>query len=218
MSGAAVPIKALPLCDEETGIDRGLASFAPLADGSPIANPRILRVAERNLKRAQRRVSRRQHGSRGRRKAVRLLARAHQRVRRARADFHHKMALALVRQYDTLSHEALQPANRVQHHSLAKSSSAAGWSGFLSLLSCKAGEAGKTVIAVPAAFTSQACSGCGVIVQQARSVRWHLCPVCGMSLHRDHTAAITILRLGTGHSGLGRSPQASTWPVGASVA
>jgi putative transposase len=217
-SCAEVPIKALPLSDEETGIDLGLESFATLADGSQIANPRIFRVAERNLKRAQRRVSRRQHGSRRRRKAVRLLARAHQRVRRARADFHHKMALALVRQYDTIYHEALQPANMVKNHSLAKSISDAGWSGFVSILSFKAVEAGKTVIAMPAAFTSQACSGCGVIVQKALSVRWHLCPVCGMSLHRDHNAAINILRLGTGQSGLGQSPQASTWPVGASVA
>jgi putative transposase len=32
-------------------------------------------------------------------------------VRRQRCDFHHKTALALVRQYDTLYVEAIQPAN-----------------------------------------------------------------------------------------------------------
>ena len=208
----------MPLCDEETGSDLGVERFAPLADGSQIAPPRSFRVAARTLQRAQRRVSRRQQGSRRRRTAVRLLARAHQRVRRARADFHPKMALALVRQDDPIDHEALQPANMVKNHSRAKSLSDAGWSGFLSLLSCQAGEAGKTVSAVPAAFTAQACAGCGVIVQKALSVRWHLCPVCGMSLQRDHTAAINIVRLGTGQSGLGRSPQASTGPVGARVA
>ncbi len=51
-SCAEVPIKPLPLTDQETGIDLGLESFATLADGSPIANPRIFRVAELNLRRA----------------------------------------------------------------------------------------------------------------------------------------------------------------------
>jgi putative transposase len=79
-----------PRQEQETGIDLGLEAFATLADGSAVPNPRVFRVAEMNLRRAQRRVSRRQQGSHRRRKAVRLLARAHQRVRRARADFHHK--------------------------------------------------------------------------------------------------------------------------------
>jgi putative transposase len=66
----------------------------------------------------------------------------------------------------------------------------------LTILSFKAGEAGKTVVAVPAAFTSQACSGCGVLVHKGLSVRWHLCPDCGTSLHRDHNAALNIIAWG----------------------
>src|SRR5258708_35287996 len=181
-SCADVPIKPLPLTGQETGIDLGLESFATLAEGSQIANPRIFRVAEMNLKRAQRRMSRRVKGSKRRRKAVTLLAKAHARVRRARGDFHHKTALALVRQYDTIYHEDLQPANMVKNHQLAKSISDAGWSAFLTILSFKAVEAGKKVVAVPAAFTSQACSCCGVLVHQGLSGRWHACPECGTSL------------------------------------
>jgi putative transposase len=171
ISCAAVPVQPLPRTGEATGIDLGLESFATLADGSQIANPRIFRVAELNLKRAQRRVSRRTRGSCRRQKAVVLLARAHQRVRRARADFQHKTALALIRQYDTIYHEDLQTATMVKNHHLAKSIADAGWSGFLSILSCKAVEAGKTVVAVPPAYTSQACSGCGVLVHKGLSVR-----------------------------------------------
>ena len=195
-SCADVPTEPLPLTGQETGIDLGLESFATLADGSQIANPRIFRVAELNLKRAQRRVSRRKKGSHRRRKAVQLLARAHQKVRRARADFHHKTALALVRRYDTIYHEDLQTANMVKNHHLAKSIADAGWSRFLSILSFKAAEAGKTVVAVPPAYTSQSCSGCGVLVAKGLSVRWHLCPDCGTSLHRDHNAAKNIERAG----------------------
>jgi putative transposase len=85
-----VPIQPLPLTGKQISIDLGLETFATLSDGSQIANPRILRLAERRLKRAQRRVSRRVKGRHRRRKAVRLLARARRKVRRARADFHHK--------------------------------------------------------------------------------------------------------------------------------
>jgi putative transposase len=210
----------LPLTGQETGIDLGLESFATLADGSQIANPRIFRVAERNLKRAQRRVSRRHKDSHRRQKAVKLLAKAHAKVRRARQDFHRKTALALVRQYDTIYHEDLQTANMVKNHHLAKSISDAGWTGFLSVLSFKAAEAGKIVVAVPPANISQVCSGanCGVLVQKGLSARWHACPECGTILHRDHNAARNILRLGTERRGAGQAPQARTWAVGPSAA
>jgi putative transposase len=191
-----VPIQPLPLTGQQTGIDLGLESFATLADGSQIANPRMLRLAERHLKRAQRRVSRRTKGSHRRRKAIRLLARAHQKVRRARTDFHHKVALSLVQRYDTIYHEELQTANMLRNHHLAKSIADAGWSAFLSILSFKAVCAGKRAVAVPPAYTSQTCSGCGVIVHKGLSVRWHTCPDCGMSLHRDHNAARNIERAG----------------------
>jgi putative transposase len=219
-SCAEVLINPLPLTGQQTGIDLGLESFATLADGSQVANPRIFRVAERHLRRAQRRVTRRKKGSHRRRKAAHQLARVHQRVRRTRTDFHHKAALALVRAYDTIYHEDLQTANMLRNHHLAKSISDAGWRAFLGILSFKAAEAGKTVVAVPPAFTSQACSGagCGVLVQKGLCVRWHSCPDCGTSLHRDHNAACNILVWGTEHSGAGQAPQARTWAVGPSVA
>jgi putative transposase len=89
---AEVPTRPVPLTGEQTGIDLGLESFATLADGEPIANPRIFRVAEPHLRHAQRRMTRRVKGSHRRRKVVHLLARAHQQVRQTRAGLHHKTA------------------------------------------------------------------------------------------------------------------------------
>jgi putative transposase len=195
-SCADVPIQPLPDTRQETGVDLGLEAFATLADGTRIFHPGWYRRAERALKTAQRRVNRRKKGSARRRKAVKLLAKAHLKVKRQRADFHHKTAVALVRTNDTIYHENLQTANMLKNHHLAKSISDAGWSQFLSILSFKAAYAGRTVIAVNPAFTSQVCSGCGVLVQKGLSVRWHRCPDCGMSLHRDHNAAKNIERLG----------------------
>ena len=101
-----------------------------------------------------------------------------------------------MRANDTIYHEDLQTANMVRNHHLAKSISDAGWSALLSILSYKAAWAGRRVVAVPPAYTSQMCSGCGVIVHKGLSVRWHTCPDCGASLHRDHNAAKNIERLG----------------------
>jgi putative transposase len=189
-------VQPLPATGQETGIDLGLEALATLADGTRIFHPSWYRKAERRLKKSQRRVSRRKQGSTRRRKAVHLLAKAHQKVKRQRADFHHKVALRLVRQNDTIYHEDLQTANMVKNHHLAQSNADAGWSQFLSILSAKAAWAGRRVVAVPPAYTSQTCSGCGVIVQKGSSVRWHSCPHCGTSLHRDRNAAKNIERLG----------------------
>jgi putative transposase len=196
VSCADVPMQPLPPTSQETGIDLGLEAFATTSTGERIFHPGWYRRAERMLKTAQRRVSRRKRGSNRRRKAVNLLAKAHQKVRRQRQDFHHKTALSLVRGNDTIYHEDLQTANRLKNHHLAKSISDAGWSAFLSILAAKAAYAGRRVVAAPPAYTSQTCSGCGVLVAKGLSVRWHSCPECGSSLHRDHNAAKNRERLG----------------------
>ncbi|HEY7091861.1 MAG TPA: transposase [Ktedonobacterales bacterium] len=195
-SCADVPVQPLPATGQVTGIDLGIEAFATLSDGVRIFNPGWYRKAERALKTAQRRVSRRKKGSNRRRKAVTLLAKAHLKVKRQRQDFHHSTALALVRDNDVIFHEDLQLANMLKNHHLAKSISDAGWSAFLSILHAKAVWAGREVVAVNPAFTSQKCSGCGVIVSKGLSVRWHSCPDCGTSLHRDHNAARNIERAG----------------------
>jgi putative transposase len=59
----------------------------------------------------------------------------------------------------------------VKNRHLAKSISDAGWSAFLTILAFKAASAGKRVVGVDPALTSQACSGCGVIVAKGFSVR-----------------------------------------------
>jgi putative transposase len=200
-SCADVPVHPLPPTGQETGIDLGIEAFATTSNGTRIFNPGWYRKSERALKTAQRRVSRRKRGSHRRRKAVTLLAKAHQKVRRQRADFHYKTALTLARTNDTIYHEDLQTANMLRNHHLAKSISDAGWSAFLVIRAAKAAYAGRRVVAVPPASTSQVCSGCSVLVYKGLSVRWHSCPDCGTSLHRDHNAARNRERAGQAFQG-----------------
>jgi putative transposase len=211
ISCAEVPSEPLPAMGRETGIDVGLKVFLVTADGEVVDNPRQYRKAEKQLAKAQRRVSRRKKGSKRRHKALNLLARKHQEVKRQRTDFHHKTALSLLRTYDVIYLEDLQVRNLVRNRHLAKSISDAGWAAFRTILEAKAACAGRQVIAVPAQYTSQDCSGCGERVPKSLSVRTHVCPSCGLVLDRDENAAANILRAG-------QARQARTWPVGASVA
>ena len=110
-------------------------------------------------------------------------------MQRQRRDFQHKTALLLVSTYDTISLEDVRVANLVRTHSLAKSIRDAGWAAFRTILEGKAADAGRRVVAVPPAFTSQECNGCGERVPKSLSVRTHICPSCGLSLDRDLNAA-----------------------------
>ena len=145
-----MPAEPLPVSGRETGIDVGLKVLLITAEGEPVANPRHYRIAERELKKAQQRVSKRKQGSKRRRKAVALLKRTHQTVQRQRRDLHHKTALALLRQYDVVYLEDVRVANMIRNPHLAKSISDAGWAAFRTILAATAACAGRQVIAVPA--------------------------------------------------------------------
>ena len=199
----------LPPSDEAVGIDVGLTAFATLSDGSEIANPRHLRAAQRKLRIAQRRVAHRTLGSNGRRKAVRLLQRAHARVQHQRADFHHKTSRALVDRYGLICVEDLN-VKGLAGSMLAGAVHDAGWGSFLALLAFKAEGAGRRVVRVNPSGTTQRCSACGEHVPKTLSQRWHSCRACGLSLSRDQNAAREILRLGLSLAGV-------TWPAGVCV-
>ena len=78
----------------------------------------------------------------------------------------------------------------------------AGWRHFLTILAFKAACAGKRVEAVPPAYTTQDCSGCGERVEKSLSVRTHICTHCGLILDRDENAAKNILWRGQRLRGL----------------
>ena len=194
----------LPRTGASVGGDVGLENFATLSTGEVIENPRHLHNAERRLKTAQRKVSRRPNKrSNRRRKAVALLQKQHQKVRRQRQDFQHQTALQLIREFDTIAVEDLNIRGLVKNHRLAKSISDAAWHAFFSILTSKAVEAGRQVVKVSPQFTSQDCAKCGQRVRKTLAVREHRCIACGFVAHRDHNAALNIKRRGTpfGESG-----------------
>ncbi|MFL6225949.1 MAG: RNA-guided endonuclease InsQ/TnpB family protein [Actinomycetes bacterium] len=188
----------LPPVSRTAGIDLGLVWFATIAasDGTieTLANPRHLRAATRRLAIAQRRLSRKQKGSRNREEARLRVAVAHRRVRDRRADHHHKLALRLIRENQTIAVEDLAVAGLARTR-LAKSVHDAGWTMFVRLLEAKAAQHGRQVVKIGRwTPTSQTCSACGYRDgPKPLGVRAWVCPACGTVHDRDANAARNIL-------------------------
>jgi putative transposase len=183
----------LPATGQEVGGDVGIANLITTSEGAQVAHPARYRAAQRKLRVLQRRVARRVKGSTNRRKAAVMLQRQHERVANQRKDFLNKVVHGLIARYDRIALEDLRITNLVRNRHLAKSILDAGWGYLVQHLTSKAEEAGRVVLLVDPRNTSKSCSRCGhVFVEQRLADRWIDC-ACGLSLDRDHNAAINIL-------------------------
>ncbi|MCI0580764.1 MAG: transposase, partial [Chloroflexi bacterium] len=197
------------------GIDVGIHHALALSTGEFVDSPRHLAKAQASLRVLQRTVARRTKGGKNRRKAVRQLARQHERVANARRDFWHKTTRKLANEFSMVVVEDLNLSFMLRNSHLARAAHDIGLGLFRELLAYKAVEAGGEVVAVSPKGTSQLCSGCGSVVQKALRVRVHHCLGCGLILDRDTNAALNILSAGTRplgvnvDGGIRRSPRSS---------
>jgi len=189
------------------GGDMGLLRLLSLSDGTLIDNPRWLRGALAELRRSQRRLSRAVKGSNCRKDKRLLVAKLHEHVANIRKDFWHKLTHWLANTYSLIALENLNLNFMLRNSHLSLSAHDAGLGAFQTLLCYKAVEAGSHVTFVHAAYTSQACSGCGALVEKDLSVRVHSCPnpACLLELDRDVNAAINILQIALQSAWIGPS-------------
>ena len=94
------------------GIDRGLAAFAVVADSDGVevcrfSAPQPLARRRGRLRRRSRALSRTQRGSRNRMKAIRSLAREHNRIANIRRNFLHEVSSQLAKTHSALAVEDL---------------------------------------------------------------------------------------------------------------
>lgn len=216
----------LPMESRESGVDVGITRLATIAasDGTrvDVDNPKPLGRKLRKLRRLEREKSRRQKGSNNREKARRKVAITHNEVARARRDYHHKQALALVRENQVIYVEDLNIAGMVRNRRLARAIADAGWGQFVRIIGEKAQLRGRTVHQVSRWLaSSKTCSSCGHRLEELPlQVRQWTCPSCQAVHDRDHNAAKVILaagraeRLNASHTS-GRDRQSS--PGGAHV-
>jgi putative transposase len=197
-----VPPAPLPRVEREAGVDVGITRLATIAatDGArtDIANPRHLGRKLRKLRRLERAKSRRQKGSNNRDKTRQMVAIAHNEVARARRDYQHKQALALVRENQVIHVEDLNIAAMVRNRRLARAISDAGWGQFVRIIAEKADRYGRTVQSVSRWLaSSKTCSACQHQLDELPlQIRQWTCPACQAVHDRDHNAAKVILAAG----------------------
>jgi putative transposase len=188
--------KRLPVRSEAVGIDVGLSTFAYLSNGEEIANPRFFRMEEGALTRAQRKLAKAPKGSKQRKKQRKVVARVYERIRNRRKNFIEQEVCKLIQRFGFLAVEALVVRNMLKNPKLAKSIADASWSMFFMYLLDKAEEAGRDVVRVNPAYTSQTCSACSHRQPMPLSVRVYECLHCGLVIHRDHNGSRNILAEG----------------------
>jgi putative transposase len=194
------------------GIDRGIAVFAALSNGTSIAPVDYGKKALRALRKARRNLCRKKLGSANRRKAIRRVAKIHRRVTNARKDFLHKTSTTIAQNHGTVVVEALkvrnmtasakgtvaEPGRKVrQKAGLNRAILDQGWGMFGRFLGYKLADRGGRLLEVLAAYTSHTCAECDVVdarnrVSQSRFV----CVACGHDANADSNAAINILQRG----------------------
>jgi putative transposase len=178
-----VEARPLPANNQAVGIDVGLSHFATLSTGEQINNPHFFRTEEKDLAKAQRREKRK------------VARRIHERIANCRRNFAHQLSHTLVSLFGVIAFENLNIKGMVKNHCLSKSIHDAAWNQLVQFTTYKAENAGRLCIQVDPRNTSKLCSACGSIVEKDLSMRVHRCP-CGVTLDRDHNAALNILALG----------------------
>lgn len=190
-------ISALPPTGSAVGVDAGITSLVALSTGEKVTNPRHERKDRARLALAQRRLSRKQEGSKNRAKARAKVAKVYGRIADRRRDHLHKLSTRLINENQVIVVEGLSVRNMVRNHSLARAISDASWSELRRMLEYKADLYGREVIAIDRWFpSSKTCSACGAIVEKLPlNVRDWVCR-CGTHHDRDVNAAKNIRAAG----------------------
>ncbi len=179
------------------GVDLGLKHFAVVSDGSKVSkydNPKHLAKHEKNLKRKQQKLARKQKGSNSRHKYRKVVARVYERVSNSRADFLHKLSRKLVNENQVVVVENLHVKGMVRNHTLAKAISDAGWGMFTNFLAYKLEKIGGRLIEIDRWFpSSKLCSNCYYQIDELPlDIRAWTCHTCGTDHDRDGNAATNI--------------------------
>ncbi len=183
------------------GIDLGLKSFLVTSSGEYVDVKQHYRKTQKHLARQQKKLARKKVGSANHLHQKQKISCIHQRIARAREDFHYNVAHQLAEKYDFIAAEDLN-IKGLARTKLGSSIYDAAWGRFLTILEAVAVKRGVYFVKVSPHGTTIDCSSCGTKVPKILSVRLHQCPKCDLELDRDENAAINILYKGLTTVGL----------------
>ena len=188
------------------GVDVGCKQLAVASDGTVCTKPGRLKNLERQLRRRQRLLSRKQKGSKNRQKARLKVAKTYQRIRNSKSDAIHKFTAAVAKNHGTVCLEQLDVKSMKEDENklVRKGIQNSAMSEIARQLKYKC----NNFIEVDRYFaSSKICSNCGALkADLSLSDRSYLCPSCGHTIDRDLNAAINLRNEGmriytVGHTG-----------------
>lgn len=181
------------------GIDLGIKDLLITSDGEKFDNIRTTKKYEKKLVREQRKLSRKQKGSKNRNRQRIKVAKVYEKIHNTRIDNLHKISHKLVYENQIIVSENLAVSNMAKNHHLAKAVLDCGWYELTRQISYKSDWNNRQYVKI-GRFTksSQPCNICGYINIETKnlSVRQWTCPKCGTVHDRDINAAINILNEG----------------------
>lgn len=173
------------------GVDFGIKSMMALSDGTVYENPKALKSNLRRLKIRQRRHSKKQKGSKNKRKEQMKVARHHHRISCIRSNAIHEATSQIVEKYDKVVIEDLNVAGMQKNRNLSQAISDVSFSEIRRQLAYKCLWAGKELVIADRFFaSSKTCSCCGHKKKELKlSERIYKCDNCGLEIDRDLNAA-----------------------------
>jgi transposase len=185
-------INDIPHSSKYVGIDRGINNLAVTSENKFFNGRRIKQVSKRYEKLRSSLQAKKHSGKRHFRKVS-------SKERRFRRDVNHCIAKKIVNSLEAGSTVILEKLTGIRNSRLRKAQrkDLNKWNFFQfeQFLSYKAKAKGIGVEYVPARYTSQKCSKCGVVLKSNRkSQSVYVCGHCGLCIHADLNASRNILK------------------------
>ena len=208
-----VDIQPKTKANGQVGIDLGVKNLLTLSTGEKIDYPNRLRRLEDDVKREQRKLSRRTKGSNNYRKQKAIVAKAYARLRHYRDNFQHQLSHRLIEENQFIGMETLMVRNMTRKvkkkldadgrpmrngqsrkRAMNRSILREGWGGLVNKLSYKAEWYGRTLVQVDRFYpSSKLCHDCGYKYKELQlSEREWTCEQCRTMHDRDVNAALNI--------------------------
>ena len=187
-------IKYEPI-DTVVGLDLGIKDFCVDSNNIHYENKHFYKNSEKRLKFLQKRLSRKQKGSKNRNNARIKLAKLYEKITNRRNSYLHQISSRIVNENQVICIEDLNVKGMMYSHHLANSIQDLGLYEFRKQLEYKCQFYCRQLIIIDRFYpSSKTCHECGNINRQLTlNDREWICPVCGKHIDRDYNAALNIL-------------------------
>jgi putative transposase len=184
--------------NESIGIDLGIKDFIVTSEKTRYDNIKIKRNNNKKLRLLNRKLSKKQKGSKNKEKARIKLAKFHEKLNNQKEYYLHNIANSLINDNQVIVMEDLNVKGMMKNHKLAKSIQELSLNRFKNIMEYKCKWYGRELIFVDRFFpSSKLCSCCGTKNNELllKDREWE-CSSCGTIHDRDYNASINILNEG----------------------